>query len=217
MTARGSRLLNLPSQRAVCEAVQGAETIWSGILVAIGQAVGDCWQRLRIWANGNREGFDLQISLRQVSLLWFLLDSSIKLDSRSDEINMLGDMSWYAVIIASEMFLAGLSVPENVILRSKQRLGFLHGQVNLNPIPALRHSESFKLDATLREPCFDDGECLSGRGKCVCNLTASAPGPALKGEMLQILSPSTNACHSSYSLDEKHPSGTRTQYPDFAV
>ena len=68
----------------------------------------------------NRERFDFHLSGLEISALLLLLDSCIEMDGWSDEINVLRDMGWHAVIIASKMIIASLYVGVHVILRSKQ-------------------------------------------------------------------------------------------------
>jgi hypothetical protein len=61
-----------------------------------------------------------------------------------------------------------------VILRSKQRLGLLHGNIDFQPITTLGQCDSSIFDATLSEPRLDGGESLDRRRECVRDLVSLA-------------------------------------------
>lgn len=87
-------------QCTICEIVQCSKTIWSDIGKAIRQTERDLRLRNSKFCNGVGIFLDLgdrlnfQASAFQISSLFIQLDSSVKVDSGRDEINVLSNMCW---------------------------------------------------------------------------------------------------------------------------
>lgn len=152
-----ARAENLQGQCSIGKVVQRAKTIWSDIKIAICQGKGD----LRLW---NKcfwvwlclaDRLDRDASFREVSALFLLLDCRIKVDSWGDEVDVLLNMSRYAVVFTGQMVFAGLCVGVNAILRVKECLGLVNCGIELDPAHAVRHLDAVFVNAGVKQPKFD--------------------------------------------------------------
>jgi len=116
------------------------------------------------------DGLCFYATALQISTFLRLLDRCVEVDSWSDEIDVLADMSWYTILLTSKVVAAGFRVGVNVIFREKEVFGFFNGGIELDPGKTLRHLNPLTLNPTLHKPRLDRGNCVIGWGECFFDL-----------------------------------------------
>ena len=99
-----------------------------------------------------------------------LLDLSIEMHSRSDEINMSLNFFWDAVVLACNVWLACFGVSVLVVLGLKERFSFRDSNIGVDPVEALGFLDTVASDAGFFEPLENGCHCFLGRSKSFRNL-----------------------------------------------